>query len=111
MISFMFAVLGSVIFWVVWALISLLGGTLTIKTLAPRTWRFATEGYRDEDDLYIHEVVVVLLCCFLFWPIVALAFFIYHFFNFVGQYIIWKPLCYMIKLIDKNTPTISIKKN
>ena len=106
MFSFMFAVLGSVIFWVVWVLISLIAGTVTLKAITTQTWRFVTTGYKSS-YLLLPEVIVIVLVCYLFWPLVALGFGIYYFITFVSEHLFWKPFCKMVKLIDKPIKHIS----
>lgn len=110
MFIFMFGVLGSFIFWGVYFLISLIAGTIITKAIAPRIWKFISTGYRNKILLPIFEVFIYLVVIYALWPIFTVAFGIYYFIGFVGKHIVWKPFCSIVKLIDQNMPTVTIKK-
>lgn len=111
MFSFMIAVLGSFVFWGVYFLISLIAGTIALKAIAPRTWEFVSTGSRNKYRLLLVEVIVVIFIIYAFWPFVMLAFGIYYLTIFAGQHLFWTPFRFVVNLIDKNIPTISIKKD
>ena len=107
MFSFMFGVLGSFIFWGVYFLISLIAGTMIVKEVAPRTWKFISTGHRRDYELMLFEVLIIVLCIYTFWPIVSL----YYLAIFMGRHLLWTPFCFIVNLVDKNIPKISIKRD
>lgn len=108
MMSFMFAVLGSFVFWGVFGLIGLIIGTMFLKRMAPKTWEFVTTGEKT-CSLWWPDLIVILIVCYVFWPVVALGFGVYLFVKYVLKWIAWTPFCTLVKFIDKNTPTIDVK--
>lgn len=105
----MFAVLGSFVFWGVFGLIGIILGTMFLKRIAPKTWEFITTGKKSYETWWF-DIVAIIIACYIFWPIIALCFGIYWFFKYVLIYIAWKPFCNLVKMVDKNIPNISIKK-
>ena len=117
MISFMFGTLGSVIFWVLYFVISLFVSTAIIKSIAKDTFSFLTGGNnhltaiplhlndRDTFHPYVGYTVIAAVV-FLFWPAVL----VYLMFNFAIPNILLPLLKKMIIGVDKMTPTIKFEK-
>jgi len=113
MINFTFAVLGSGIFWVLYFALSFFVGTVLLKKLAPRTFRYITSVYVysfDEfdvinDEFDVINMIFILPTLFIFWPIVLIVGGLY----LLVKHIFWGGFCEAVKKIDASMPEIVIK--
>lgn len=69
MIAFSLKVLSSVIFWIFFFGIGFIFGSIIMKKIAPRTYKFFTTGDRHR-FLYSPEIFFILIGCYIFWPII-----------------------------------------
>lgn len=107
MISFMFGVLGSFIFWGGFFIVGMFAGTFTLKKIAPSCYKYIiTQGKVNEDYLDVFEVVFIIMAIYLFWPFIVVCLGIW----FLSKLFIAKPFCTFVKFIDKNTPTVSFNQ-
>jgi len=109
MLSFMFAVLGSVTFWIGYALVGLFVGTMTIKKFAPKTWAYITTGEKNYMLMWM-DLICITVSHTIFWPLTAIAFGFYFFFKYVVTFLVWKPFFKLLAFIDTITPNITIEK-
>ena len=109
MLSFMFAVLGSVIFWVVYVIVGLFVGPMTLKKFASRTWRFITTGEKHWCLCWM-DVIVITIGHVILWPLTIIGFGFHFFFKYVITFVVWKPFFKLLTYIDKITPDVKIEK-
>ena len=87
MLSFMFSVLGSVVFWVLFFGTGFIVGSIMIKHFAPLTWQTFKTGERPMSKEWrgskADPVCMVLVCTsiYLFWPILLLGIIIWFLFK------------------------------
>jgi len=108
MLSFMFAVLGSTLFWVLFIVVGFFAGCLTLRFMAPKTYRRITKEHRLRDE--IDDPVpgfVILVAVFLFWPIFLIGAII----CFLIRKIFWPLLCKSIAATASIIPDIEIKQH
>lgn len=109
MLSFMFGVLGNVIFWLFYIAISLFIGTFILKTKAKEAWRFVKTGKshfwgKAGPDFFF--LTLLLLGIYLFWPIIVLILLL----TFILKLILLKGLRKLITTIGDSIPEIEIKQ-
>ena len=105
MISFLFAVLGSVGFWAVYFILSIFVATITLKIMAKRTFSFITGGVKHRS--YEHtEYYFMVLIHFVLWPLILAVMLVYLALSKAA----WPSLCKAIVSIDKMVPTVEFKK-
>jgi hypothetical protein len=113
MIGFLFAFLGSGLFWVFYAVVSFFVGSILIKQFAPHTYTFITTGeveYEYETAFY----VMIAMFHMIFWQIeivcLALAFVVkYSCHLFFGK-LFWPLFCKGVKASASSIPRIRIDK-
>ena len=121
MISFLFGVLGSVLFWVVFFAISIFVGTLVFRHIAPHGYNFLITGElthpdylnsfsknstRDDSPERVIFLTLMLIVCYLLWPFVLIGMAI----GFIAKHVLFGSFLNMIKFIDKTVPYIKIVK-
>jgi len=121
MTSFLFGVLGSVLFWVVVFAISIFVGTLVFRYIAPHGYNFLITGQLthscrynafnysnkniDVEDRVIH-IVAMSICCYFFWPIILPCVLLW----LIVKHILFGGFLNVVKFIDKIVPNIKIVK-
>jgi len=119
MIEFMVAVLGSVLFWIGFFVISLFMGTLIFRKIAPHGYNFLIAGTLTHPD-YINSfnedstsadnpdrfifLTLMLIVCYLLWPFVLIGMTI----GFIAKHVLLGSFLNIIKFIDKTVPDIKI---
>jgi len=113
MIEFMFGVLGSVVFWILFFMVGFFAGTLVLKRIAPKTYLFVTTGkftwFRSQTKPTGSDWIVLLfllLFIYVCWPIVVAILAI----GLIVKYALWKPFCSGVKAVDSIIPDIQFKK-
>ena len=106
--SFMFGVLGSVLFWVVFIGVGFFVGCLLLRHLAPKRYNSIVNNHRI-CDAWGDPVAAffLLIAVFLFWPIVLVAVIAI----FVIRKVLWPMFCKSIKATASLVPEIQIKKH
>jgi len=113
MFSFLFAVLGSVTFWILYAAVSFFGTGMTLKHFAPHTYKYITTG--EMYNKYDREGYIILaITHMLFWPLIVLgviAWFIASntFKLFFGR-LVWPLFCKGIKVSTLHVPKIKFDR-
>ena len=111
MINFMFAVLGSTLFWVGFFVVGFFVGTLVLKKVAKSIYDFiiGKEEYNPFGPYCVDYVpiVAILLLCYLFWPVILLVLSI----GFIVKHIFWKSFCKAVKSVDSIIPTVKFEKS
>ncbi len=112
---FMVAVLGSVTFWVIYGLITLVIGTVCIRLIAPDTHRCIVAGNTHAGSSYMcwEGVVIVALLNYALWPVILAAAFVYYFIKIViGKFLFSKVIGpafqLLYKNVDKAVPNVRI---
>ena len=121
MINFMFAVLGSTLFWTGFFVIGMVIGTLLFRNCAPKCynwlvhdkWADYNSGTAfsefDKDHMQDERVIftfVVILTFYVFWPIALIFFAI----KFIVKNLLFNSFIKIVKTIDKTIPDIKIVK-
>ncbi len=109
MIEFMFSVLGSVVFWILFFVVGFFAGTLVLKKLSKDLYGFIigknANPYGSFGLNYI-PVIVILFFIYLFWPIILAIMAI----GFIIKHVLWKSFCSGVKAVDSVIPDIQFKK-
>jgi len=110
MMLFMLAVLGSVVFWIVYLSVSFVVASVIIKFKSPKSFRYLTTGKPPEgismDDYDEMVPIVLFILSFLFWPIVVTGYII----SLLFRIIIGPLLMTAIKTGANIIPEFEIKK-
>ena len=105
MVTFMLGVLSSVIFWVGFFFIGLFIGTVVLKFVAPRSYRYITTkqttGYDDKA-----EYVFITILIFSLWPFVLVGLI----FGAVMKFILWGAFSKLVVSVSKIIPKINFEK-
>lgn len=102
---FMFGVLGSVLFWISFIVMWFFAGCFTFRHFAPKTYALVTEKQTLISDDAV-DGPFILICIFLFWPIIFAVIII----NFLITAVFWTSICKLIKTTGSAMPDIKIKK-
>jgi len=107
MITFIIATLGSLIFWVIYFMITLVMGTAVMRKFTPGTFESITTG--EKQDYYIDwgMYIFTVLGVFIFWPIIIIGYII----KLILCLMVGPMFMHLFKAIDKVTPNISINTN
>jgi len=111
MIEFMFGVLGSVVFWIGFFVVSFFAGTLVLKRIAKKAYGFIM-GERDSAFYYSMDggcwvaLIILLIGIYLFWPIILVVLAI----GFIVKHILWRSFCNVVKFVDSIIPNIKFEK-
>jgi len=105
MMTFLFASLGSSLFWTVYFAIGLFIGVFTLKLFAKRTVEIIKQGSRSCGDPFVSDIIVVVIFHVILWPISSLMFIIYSMCKFIVIPVLIKLLQFVINTI----PDIDIK--
>ena len=79
MFTFMFAVLGSVVFWIFFFLVSFVVGSILLKHVAPTAWKTIKDGKRPYSKRWtslrvdIASVAIAIVSVYLFWPFILVG--------------------------------------
>ncbi len=112
MFTFMFGVLGSVIFWVSYFGLSLFAGTFILKKVSPDSFKRLIGTYEkpvrsrweeEEDDVAWFFLVLIV---YLFWPM----FLAFYLLKFILVKICIGSFRSAVIFADKNMPEIKISK-
>jgi hypothetical protein len=112
--TFLFAVLGSVMFWIGYVFITVFIGTLLFKHLMPVLYNGIISGwsiykFENKFDEQFSIIVACIICLYLFWP-VLLIIVIFKFILKILWKTFWKFFTKTVIKIDQNLPEISFKK-
>ena len=107
--TFMIGVLGSVVFWVVYFVMGFFCGSLLIKYIAPKTYRFIMTG-RGSRDCGIDDHVFIALFNMLFWPLIIIAVVMWFAMKLFVTKIAWPLFRKGVKASVGLVPDIEIKK-
>ena len=103
MFSFMFGVLGSVIFWISYFGISLFAGTFIMKRLFLIDFNILIGKDKPGGDILY---VITPIVAYLFWPV----FIIWYLFKFILVKICIGSFRSAVIFADKNMPEIKVSK-
>ena len=116
MLSFMFSVLGSFVFWVLFFVAGFFVGSLLMKNCFPSVFKYITtkerdlcKGYqticRSPVDLIFQAILIML-----FWPLVLLYVVIIFSLKVLFGKILWPSFCKGVEMAASSIPDIEIKK-
>ncbi len=105
MITFMFGVLSSVIFWSLFLTAGFFIATVLLRHMAQKTFKVITTGENDY-NLQIIDVFCMVFGIYLFWPLIL----IFYAFKFIVLKVFWNLFCAGIKCVNELIPEIEIKK-
>ncbi len=116
MISFMFGVLGSVVFWVLYSVFSFVIGGALLRRMAPATYTTIKTGERPMSKMYASlkadatGMVLVFIAIYLFWSLI-LACIVFWFAVKIIFKIVTPPIRQFIAKTADIIPDIEIKTN
>lgn len=105
MITFMIATLGSLIFWVIYFMITLVIGMAIMRKKYPGVLRYTTTGIKGYGEPF--EYVTGAILIFTFWPIILIGLII----GFIFRSIIGPLVMSLLKTINRIIPDINITIN
>ena len=112
MISFLLATLGSVIFWVVYALITLVMGLAIMRKFAPDTFESITTGEKQGFAIDWGMYSALAAFFFIFWPVILVAIAVALIIKHLWILIFFKALgpifLRLFRFIAKITPDVKI---
>lgn len=112
MFTFMIATLGSLVFWVIYFMITLVMGIVVMRKIAPGTFESITTGEKQNYNMDWGMYTFIALGVFIFWPVIVvftfLVWIIKHLWILIFFKIMGPGLLTLFKTIDKMTPDISI---
>jgi len=113
MITFAVGVLTSVVFWIGFFVLGLFFGTVLLKHMAPKTFKFVT---KQKSSIWEYEVMdapdyffIFLVCIVLYglWPVVLMLVILFHIIKFMLSTIFSNMVIGVAKLI----PTIEFRRD
>lgn len=111
MVSFMFTVLGSTLFWIGFFVTGFIIGSMVIKVFAKKTWHFILTGEclarRDSILSNPVDMYFIAFLFMLFWPVVL----IFVTIGFFMKRILWPLLRSGIKASGSILPEFEIKQH
>lgn len=110
MTSFLFACLGSVVFWGVYFLATLFIGTMVLKYLAPKTFRFIVAGQKELWSL-IPDMVLIAISIYLFLPFIIICLAIKLLFRLMFRKLLGPACKRAIMFADSVNPSLEVKWN
>lgn len=113
MLSFMFAVLGSVTFWVIFAVVSFVCGTGILRHVAPKTFKWVSSGFdKHEVSGYDNrgEYIFVIILNYLFWPFVLAFLITFGCIKLIFKLLIGPLFLNAFKVVIKSIPKITIER-
>lgn len=102
--TFLFGVLGSITFWVLFFAVGLFVGSQLIRHFAPKTFKFIKTG----EVIYVDSAVAYIIIVFvhlIFWPVILFAVII----GLIISKIFWPLLCKAIRTSLSLVPDIDIE--
>jgi len=117
MFGFMFGVLGSVMFWVVYFVLSIVAGSLSIKHFAPNTFKFITTG--DNSNLrtkkgrkcWKPDMTMLAVIHMLFWPVIIIGMILFFIIKVVFAQMAWPLIRKSIVAVTDAVPEVEITFN
>ena len=113
MSEFMFSVLGSVIFWILFFVVGFFAGTMVLKRINKKVFDFliGKRGCPFDESSCMGELdwvrlIFLLIVIYLFWPIILVVLAI----GFIIKHVLWKSFCSGVKAVDSVIPDIQFKK-
>ena len=120
MITFLFAWLGSTIFWVAYAVATIFVGTYLLRRTSPESITFLRTGQaeyvsRDGSSCTVDngDIAFEIVVIFIFWPVLLVVVGIWYLGKFIGyifKHIVWGLVKSTILFADKNMPNMGEKK-
>ena len=107
MITFMFGVLGSTMFWVVYFVLSVFAVPIILKYSSVHTFNYLVKNGEHYFDCDIWLYVEYTIAVFVFWPVFAVAITVW----IVLSKTLWPMLRTVIIKAHKITPTVVFKKS
>ena len=113
----MFGVLGSLLFWAIYLLVSFFVGSVLLKHIAPLTWKTIKTGKRPGSTqfsgLKANPILMVLmfLVTYIFWPFLLLGIIIFFTVKLTVKHIIWPGLRKSVIATEGFIPDIDVKFN
>ena len=119
--TFMFAVLGSLTFWIVYGLVTMVMTVICMRILFP----YVLKGLKSDKPLEVvkkgwhsitygyEEYIGSLLICFLFWPIIVWGVIVYAFVYYVLGFIakiFYQVFRWVICKVDDTIPNVKVVK-
>jgi len=118
MVSFLFAVLGSVTFWIIYIVVGLFVGTCFIRKFADDTYgiisgqetisKFMDRQYGDEFPAFL-ILMFILIFYYVLWFFPLMCIILYYTVIVVIGKTLWPGFIKLTSIVDKATPDISIK--
>ena len=110
MISFIFGVLGSVLFWAVFGVMGFVLGSVMLKHLFSEVFEFITTGKRyDRWRPSNTDAFIALFTVFVLWPLVLL-WIIVKFIVVTSVKLTWPLFCKAVKVSANIVPKVTIEK-
>ena len=124
MFPFMFAVLGSMTFWVIYGLVTIVMTMVCFRFCFPNchtyfmekeTLELDSDGDWPKNDSYINNYSVfwAMLLCFVTWPLISIAIvlgcILYAVYMFFAKLIL-PAMAGLFRLVDRAIPTVKITK-
>ena len=117
MISFIFGVLGSVLFWVVFGVMGFVLGSVMLKHLFSEVFEFITTGKRYDRKCTSKDrwrpsntdAFIALFAVFVLWPLVLL-WIIVKFIVVTSVKLTWPLFCKAVKVSANIVPKVTIEK-
>ena len=115
MINFMFGVLGSIGFWVLFFVVGFFAGTVVFKRIAPKMYNFVLGRSRSFNDRWMNGdswviLIFVIILIYFFWPIIIAALLIGFIIKHLFKTILWKSFQKAVNSVDSIIPTIKFEK-
>ena len=113
MLSFMFAVLGSVTFWVIFAVVGFVCATGILRHVAPKTFKWISSGF-DKSAVTGYdargEYIFIMILNYLFWPFVLAFLIIFGCIKLIFKLLIGPLFMNAFKVTIKAIPKITIER-
>ncbi len=108
MFGFMFAVLGSGIFWLVYFALNFVIGSVMIRHMAPKAFRWITTGKKPGDEF---ESVLGVVLIMIFWQVILAFLITYYALKIPLVYVVWPIFKQGVTATNKVIPDIKIIRN
>jgi hypothetical protein len=110
MFSFLFAFLGSGLFWILYFVVSFFIGSILIKYLAKDTYRFIMGNNPDAWPIEKFVYLCIILLNMIFWPIVVAGVITGLAFKLFFGKIVWPLFCKGVQASVSAIPNIKFEK-
>lgn len=111
MLSFMFCVLGSTIFWVSFFLVGFIVGSMLLKHVAPLSWETIKTGERPRSRFYSSLkadkacIILAIISVYSLWPLILFGYVFY----LVAKNVAWPVFRKAVISSGSIIPDIEIK--